>query len=365
MSLRERMHELADGARSYADPDAAVARARRLRVTSTAVPLGVAGLVLSGLVLSGLPWLPADGPAEVDHRYPAAVAFETAPPLPANRAVGTASFVYGRCTPTRSACEPFLVLPDGKQYALPEAPGFGTILVTLSPNGRWLGWSNGIEFYLRDLHGQRERLFRGKSGWTGARWSPDGRWLVLSWNNMGEFTIIDMNTGKGTFLDRVPGWPTVVTNEGNWIVWDTPFEGGYDVLDPRTGRTEHHRVTPSVGRAGEYALPPVLTPCSCTAMVPLFPSGTVDPYFVHGPVVAIVEVDLADGHVITRLDLPRDDGSWHPKVALPDEGILLLHVVPDATEIVQLNTISGQRLVVSRLPAGVDVILRGAGTPTS
>jgi hypothetical protein len=48
---------------------------------------------------------------------------------------------------------------------------------------------------------------------------------------------------------------------------------------------------------------------------------------------------------------------------LPDEGVVLAHFRPDVTEVVQLHSITGELTVVSRLPAGFEVVLRGAGFP--
>jgi hypothetical protein len=361
MRLRESLHELADEARSYADPDAAVTRARRRRARSVAVPLSVAAVVLGGLVAAGLPWLPAEPPVQVDPRYPARVSpRDGAVPLPADRAVGAASYVYGRCA---STCQPVLVLPDGTQYAIPASPDHGSIAVALSPDGRRLGWANRNEFRLRDLYGTQENVYTGKSIWTGARWSPNGRWLVLMWSGQGEYTIIDTTNGRTTWLATPPWSWFDVSDTGEWLLFPIPYEAGYDRLDAPTGEATHHKLAPSLGQAGEYPLPPLLTPCSCTAMFPLFPSGPVDPYIASGPVVALVDVDLADGHVITRFDLPQDDGTWRPVAVLPDEGVVLAHFRPDVTEVVQLHSITGELTVVSRLPAGFEVVLRGAGFP--
>jgi len=307
------------------------------------------------------PGSPGVQPAQLDPRDPAVVSVdERAPRLPADRAVGAASLVYGRCA--NSSCAPFLVMPDGTQYALPVRYA-GSVVAALSPDGRWLGWADGHTVHLRDLLGTTERMYTGKNEPVGFRWSPNSRWLALGWSSSGDFTVVDLDRGQGAFLPGLPDLPFGITDNGEWLLFDVPNDGTYRRIDPRTGQGSTGKISPVLGRAGEYPIVPLLAPCSCSAVVPLFPSGPIDPYFSRGPVIALVEVDLTDGHVITRHDLPRDSGEWRPRAVLAGEGILLLRCYPDRTEVVQLDPVTGETRTVSRLPGGVEVILRGAGFP--
>jgi hypothetical protein len=74
-------------------------------------------------------------------------------------------------------------------------------------------------------------------------------------------------------------------------------------------------------------------------------------------------VELADGRLVRRLDLPASDhttgaGVWSPEAALP-AGILAVHAAPDRTEVMRLDDVSGAVSVLSTLPRDSLVVLRG------
>jgi hypothetical protein len=68
-----------------------------------------------------------------------------------------------------------VVMPDGTQWTVPTT----SPSVTLSPNGRWLGYRDDSTFVFRDLAGTEVRAVPGFTFPRPDRaWSPGGQWLI-------------------------------------------------------------------------------------------------------------------------------------------------------------------------------------------
>jgi hypothetical protein len=76
-----------------------------------------------------------------------------------------------------------------------------------------------------------------------------------------------------------------------------------------------------------------------------------------GP-VALVEVDLTDGHIVTRRRL-SDGGDLRVLAGQPD-GVMLLRLGGSSTELLRLDERSGRLRVVTTLPADTRVVVRGS-----
>lgn len=176
------LQEAAAGARNYADSSRAIATARRRRASRTAgaavVVVAVMALVLRGAWtrMRHQPQPPA-APARTHPAYPPQISPpENAEFLPADRAVGAASFLYSPCLDV-DRCPEYLVMPDGRQYRMPPVAGrtHSTSTYSLSPDGRYLGWDAGGRYRIRDLESDsvRDVDVPGKGReLSAAGWSP-------------------------------------------------------------------------------------------------------------------------------------------------------------------------------------------------
>ena len=180
--LREALADLADEARPYGDPAAAVgerARRRRRRVFGPAAMVAV--LILSAAAIwgprlmpinqaGGRPTPPASPPCRSGFPVPlpSGAAAGAGRPLPADRGIGAAWLVRVREARTATGSTS---LPTGQQYQieLPDAsPRFTS--VTLSPNGRFLLWTTPDGTVLRDFSGTGQ-IRVPVHGWR--MWAPD------------------------------------------------------------------------------------------------------------------------------------------------------------------------------------------------
>lgn len=139
--FRSAYRELAEEAGSYADPERAIAVARRRRRNSILVLPAVLTVVITiGTVLAVRP---DSGPAPAQPLGPSVTASAEAPaaatPLPAT-AVGPATLVYAPCR----MCTTQIVLATGAHHLVPsDEVGITANNTSLSPDGRWLSYPAG------------------------------------------------------------------------------------------------------------------------------------------------------------------------------------------------------------------------------
>jgi hypothetical protein len=373
--IRTLLADLADEAGTYAEPDRAVAadqRRRRRRAITISAVAALAATIVAGLP----PALRFDRgiPPATNATYPPSVT----PPAPVqklpSRRIGAASFIYAPCA---RDCAAYLVMPDGRQYELPTAAWGGPVGgFTLSPDGAWLGMPTAQGFRLKALVTGTDHTIGGTGpGITEAwAWSADSRWLLLARHTDGsvhEYTRIDLDAGGAfeTFDSAASGQDVVaITNDGDFIRWAS---GGLDgklpvlaVVDPKTHQ-ELRRIAVTVPPNGDGLLKTGETvragqifvgPDGQTALLAVTKEEPL------GPPVAVLEVLLDDGHIMTRLDLPPsrpDTGPidlWYPHALA--HAVVLVHSLPDRTEIVLLDTIVNARSVVCTLPAYSQVVVR-------
>jgi hypothetical protein len=361
--IRTLLADLADEACPYPDPERAIGAARRYRrrrfVVVSAV---VAVLVAAGAALPLLRSRPVPPGPPIEPGYPATVTPPAQPDKLPSGAVGPADFVYAPCP---RDCAALVVLADGRQYALPTPDRADPVGgVTMSPNGAWLGWRDGGRVILRNLvTGNSYPVDAATDPWY---WSPDSRWLLVADQhgiNVDDLVLLDV--GHGGSQRRVPARRcdavVGVTDDGDILRWvsggDVP--GLLPVLgfcDPATGDMRREvRVTlpPEAGALldpGETVNARVayLGPGDETAILFVTDLRRAE----YAAAIALLEVDLGDGHVVNRLDLPVPEvpdgssGLWAPAAYLP-RGVVLLHGLPQRTEIALLDPVTGTRTVVS------------------
>ncbi len=377
--LRTLLHEAAESAGNYVQADHATAPAHhgRFRRPQVLAPLTALSLVL--IIVAAFVAVPLLTGSEDPGAAPTASAsyprVVTPPakssPLP-SEPVGVASFIYSPCI---YACDPLLVTPTGVQYALPQSPrGEPTASYTLSPDGRWLGDCDAEGCRLRDLEHTDSRKLRDQG--TGRSeiwaWSSNGKWLLLVRHVDGvikHLEAINLATGEDRPVIDPTESPLVITDDGA-LIYATPGVNGprlvtADIssgkLVPRAGITvQAHSQLRNGESVSAQNLSLRLVPDSDLAALDVVAQSPGET--VKRP-TAILLVNRTNGHVVRRLPVPpsnwnNDAGVWETASAQP-KGILLIHSAPDHTQIVRLDLTTGKRTVLSTLPQGSLLVLRG------
>ncbi|WP_203733620.1 hypothetical protein [Paractinoplanes durhamensis] len=210
--------ELDAEARNYVDPERVIALAKRRRSAAAAVavvPVVLAGLVGAVVVLGpGAAHTPSVPAGEGARPSAATEAGALRPPgrstaLPAGP-VGRAAYAY---TPCRDACDGvFVVLTDGRQFVLPAPADGGPPVhsITMSRDGRWLGYQSHGRYMVRSL--TDVRVHAVKSAATDAvfpvAWSSDSGRLLLQRTDSdtnAAYTVLEVGSGLATQLTAPAG----------------------------------------------------------------------------------------------------------------------------------------------------------------
>lgn len=331
--------ELADDARNYSDPERALAVGHRRRRTMLAAPALAAAVavVAVGTWVTLRPPMPTGSPGNqvTEVTTAASTPVPTLSPPPAAPAlppgaVGRASFAYAGC---RSGC-PWLVVVGDRQFVIPgedRNPGSSAMLLSLSPDGRWVGYPAGDGYVVRDLTGTRTMAFppsetgRRMAAWV---WSADSKRLLVGDFREGDdntYTLVDVLTGSRTPAVIPPArTPLAVTDEGKIVSRD------------RDQQPEPIRVlTLTVSAIGEATGRSVSIDASAVLAQneSLFPGSVlVDPdaggYLLgvgtsDGISTGVLRV-AADGRVVERVvELPRDNREFWNVLGVNADGLLL------------------------------------------
>jgi hypothetical protein len=383
MDLRRQLIELSQGARPAPDAEAILAkvRRRRRRQLVSSVAAAAAVLILVGVV-TGLSWFDPDpAPSGPPLRLsPFAVAPHDAPVLPSDRGIGRGALVYTTCY----TCPAFLVAADGSQYQLAEietarravqgvlASGAASLPVTLSPDGRWLGFHESVGgVALRDLSGTRVRHIT----WWPWAWSLNGRFLFGQSPFGVGLVELDLRTGREQTVsnDYHPLLP-VVEPDGNLLYSTTlcpepddslaferldlasgekrfafTVEAGHlatGYLHPGETITPHYRVA---GGAQECGGQGYLDLGNGHLGVMVYEKPPADPPQPYVPEVihAMLVVDMATGEIGARIELPH--GAGFPHVIGDDLLYAVQMNVQAPTDL--FRTGEPSPLLVARLPA--------------
>jgi hypothetical protein len=248
VTLRDELTGLAESARSYGDPDAAIRTARRRRITGL-----VAAPVMALAAVAGL----LTGPWRVAPRTPGEPSGGTdltsagpARTLPTGHAVGRAAFAYS--TQGRT----WLVTRDGHRYELPSTSSAAGE-TSLSPDGRWLV----ADGRLRDLTGRGQRSLPGRRVLA---WSPNAAWVLVEDARQEQY-LVDPPSGR---VDAVVSAPAIAVLDDGLVVSQgyvypgstlggstSPKVVKLGVLDPRHGGQRREVVVDARGALpGEEAI---------------------------------------------------------------------------------------------------------------
>jgi hypothetical protein len=384
--LRDLLDDLATDARGYSDADLAIATARRrIAIRRVAVPVLAAVLVAALAFAANIVRTdvgPPVGMSPVPTRvagYPARIS-EPAHPRPLPKAPGGhAAFLWSPCD---YSCLPYLVMEDGRQFVLTRAAGgTPTSDYTLSPDGEWLGLRTSTGYEMRRLTDGRV-LSIPDSGWgelSPWAWSPNGEWLLLGRNSAGDVDhFVQIKLGDhGSWRRVAPPADVVVAmdNDGALIGWVSPGDRPQSLPELTIVRNGES----TVARRFTVRLPPNsrdlirkgevidsfrlrLGPDGQSGLLVL--EHPTDPFDSWPARTGVLTVDLNLGEVTGRIDLPVPGGGqsarrWEVRANLAG-GVLLVHWTPGRTELVVLNTVTGQRVVATTFPADADVSARAA-----
>jgi hypothetical protein len=355
--LKQLLAEAADAARDYTDSAAAVQTARRARRRrrTLAVPLLAAVVALVAFVVA-----PALRTPEAT--TPAVTAtFAALPDGP----VGAAAMIYSPCA---RDCAPMLMLTSGAQYVLPQFPQ-GPHPYTLSPDGRWLGFPVAEGFRLRNLTDGTTRTLDddgpGASDvWV---WSPDSARLLMVRHTDGLVTHFESVVAATGARSRVvtARSPVAVLDDGTVLYWQgeagrSPLvfaairRGGLQTLTTKTFDV------PARLRAGESPLHDGLSigPDDSQAMLTLRgpAAGGAD----LGAPVAVLVLNLGQGRVAERVDLPAGADLWVPSRLLSGS-VRGVQWAGGRTQVVDLDRALATQMVVATLAGQAEVVLPGDG----
>jgi hypothetical protein len=263
----------------------------------------------------------------------------------------------------------YLRTADGAEYLLLERPpGAGLFTITLSPSGRWLGWSEGSSLHLRDLTGRSVRRYDGRTEIVGASWPPNGRWLLLAENRHDDWTLVDLETGALSYPTGLEGAVTGLSNEGRILLATM----GQSADDARFGTASFRWFAPvdttsdpTVTAAGQaelrYPGSSVLGRDARTAVVAYFTAeSALDPYFAGGPLTALVEFDLVGGREVARRQLDAAEqwqlqGGWV-------NGVTATRRREGVQELIRLDQLAADPFVLGQFALDAEVTAPGTTT---
>ncbi|MEU7608726.1 hypothetical protein [Micromonospora sp. NPDC049204] len=372
-AFRRVYQDLAEHGRNYADPDRAIAVARRRRMNLTVGVSACAGVLAvvtaAGVVMQPFGEVGPTTPGSTASGRPAGLAppavdpLAPAPALPST-GVGHATLVYATCA---AGCAPRLLLPDGQQFTLPVASPIG---VALSPDGRWLGYPDASRYLVRDLKGGQVLSIEPKSTGgrvTGRAWAPDSGWLLLDESASaegGEFVLVRLSSGTQR---RIPGSPTEVIGV---------MRGGEPLSIPR--RRDQTRLTTLTVTAGLAGTSP---PVTVEVGDRIGPDETIDRSGMLYPsrddsrlrvVVTTMDGDRPtrvldldrSGRVHSEQQVPMDSGRWYV-IGSDGERIFLgrqVNLSSDGPRTIVLSMDGLNLREVATLPQDAIVVMPGGRT---
>ncbi|WP_433354935.1 hypothetical protein ACQPYV_31480 [Micromonospora saelicesensis] len=353
--FRNVYRELADDARNYSDPERALAVGHRRRRTMLAAPaLAVAVAVVAvGTWVTLRPPIPTGTPGNqttASSPVPTLSPPPNAPALPPG-AVGRASFAYAGC---RSGCPGLAVVGD-RQFIIPgqeRNPGSSAMLLSLSPDGRWLGYPAGDSYVVRDLTGTRTMAFppsetgRRMAAWV---WSADSKRLLVGdfrEGNDNTYTLVDVLTGGRTpAVIPAARTPLALTNEGEVV------------SRARDQQPEPVRVlTLTVSAIGDATGRSVAIDASAilARSESLFPGSVLVHPDGGGYLLGVGTADgistgvlrvAADGRVVERVvDVPRDNREFWNVLGVNGDGLLLSRQTNAGRQATTVVAVTGRAL---------------------
>jgi hypothetical protein len=343
-----------DGSRESAAGEAA--RRARTRRRLLAVPLVAAVVALVAFVVA-----PALRTSPPNPPPPVRATFTALPDGP----VGAATMIYSPCA---RDCAPMLMLTSGTQYVLPAFPQ-GPHPYTLSPDGRWLGFPVAEGFRLRNLtDGTTRTLADDGSGasdvWV---WSPDSARLLLVRHTDGAVAHFDSVVAATGVRTRVVSdrSPAAVLDDGTVLYWQGET-GSTPLVFAAIRRGKLHTLAsrtfdvPARLREGESAIHAVLAIGPDDSQAMLTVRGPAEAGSDLGGPVAVLILDLGQGRVAERVDLPAGADLWIPS-RLQSGSVRGVQWAGGRTQVVELDRTLSTQIVVATLAGQAEVVLPGDG----
>jgi hypothetical protein len=260
-----------------------------------------------------------------------------------------------------SVQEPFnrLVSADGTRYLVPRPTTGGPFTITLSPSGRWLGWSEGPLFHVRDLTGSTVRRYTGESEIMGAWWSASGRWLLLAENRYDTWMMVDLEADTVARPHGLEGMVVGLSPDAR-VLLSSRDPLTFRWLDPgsvESGPTVTATAPERHTYPGNW---PVLGGNATTVVVPFFTSQLADPYFAREPLRLLVEFDLGDGHEVARRTLDPDE-HWDLRASWVN-GVTATRRREGVLELVRLADLTANPVVLGQFRLDAEVTPPGTTT---
>jgi len=255
-----------------------------------------------------------------------------------------------------------LVVADGRRFELPKPPAGegrqGSLLATLSPDGRWLGlrtarYPRDPGYQVRDLLGGGATMIDGEP----VRWSTDSRFLLV---RAGErLTLVEPGIGEAHAV-------TIPANLAHLVTGVFP-DGRLLTAAVRSDEAEFGVVSgDGVRRVRHVFASSEQDECWCP--VSGLPVLSVDRAHVYVAVAyrpgaakatpvgatAIAVVDLATGVVDRRIDAPA--GELVGDIAA---GLVMVVRHVDRTEVVLINAAIGGGRTLTTVPATLTIAVPG------
>jgi len=255
-----------------------------------------------------------------------------------------------------------LVVADGRRFELPRPPAGegrqGSLLATLSPDGRWLGlrtaqYPRDPGYQVRDLLGGGATRIDGEP----VRWSTDSRFLLV--RSGVRLTLVEPGTGEAHAV-------TVPADLAHLVTGVFP-DGRLLTAAVQSDEAEFGVVSgDGVRRIRHVFASSEQDECWCPG--PGLPVLSVDRAHVYLPVAyrpgadkatpekttAIAVVDLATGVVDRRIDAPA--GELVGDIA---EGLVMVVRQVDRTEVVLINAAIGGGRTLTTVPATLTIAVPG------
>ncbi|WP_146763087.1 hypothetical protein [Micromonospora noduli] len=221
-----------------------------------------------------------------------------------------------------------------RQFIIPgeeRNPGSSAMLLSLSPDGRWLGYPAGDSYVVRDLTGTRTMAFppsetgRRMAAWV---WSADSKRLLVGdfrEGNDNTYTLVDVLAGSRTpAMIPAARTPLALTNEGEVV------------SRARDQQPEHVRVLTLTVFAIRDATGRSVTIDASAILAQnesLFPGSVLVHPDGGGYLLGVGTADgistgvlrvAADGRVLERVvDVPRDNREFWNVLGVNGDGLLL------------------------------------------
>lgn len=139
----------------------------------------------------------------------------------------------------------------GLERAFTNSNGLRSLLSTQSPDGEWLYFTEGIDWYhelfrIRPDGSGLQAMFPTATRFRNFTWTPDGQWLVYTAGPRGSMDIY-RSRADGSDLENLTHAPgndrfSAWTPDGQWMIFQTEREGYQQIYAMRPDGSQTHRI---------------------------------------------------------------------------------------------------------------------------